>query len=380
MTHSVDELRAALDDMAQQVTAPDADVLVDTVGGRVERSRRRARAGVLAAAAAAALIAATAVGLRGFGPDTSSPVPAQSPSPTGSHRTTHPTDFVDHAGGYVLAKVVNVPLSRRGSTAHKVHVSVPKSSVPITVLKALGSTRDAPFPTGKVTGPPHATTSLKSTSDKTPGTRSTLVWRRGALPVGPGGTAEYFQPGSAPVQSGSKLTLWAVTTLKHPRKTMPVGVYSPVPWSAYPVGKAPFTHVPKPPSRFSTDGFTADAAHRVTLHSGKHPRRTVTASFTWPKGDRGMRMLLLPTTTGRFRVTIDGHVQVCDSGRDAWCYFWDSDLSEGPTDTIMGNPAFMKHPHHTITVEAQGTTGAWRVIFVPGRGGYNKTATASPSK
>lgn len=348
--NTVDDLRTALDRYADTVAAPDGASTVHDVETRVERARRHRQAGVIATLAAAALVVATVLGLRGFGPN-STPVPANSPSPTQSEvRHTPPKYFADHANGYRLVKVVDVPLTTGNHTPTTVHVKAPAESQVVP----LGSVKDA-----ELSGASTSDVKTKLVVNPSTGPTSTLlVWRRQTLPIAPTDDVVSFR--QLFIVSPGTLTLSATTTLKDPRHSMPVAVYAPASWNTYPVGTAPFTHVPTRPVT-QPGGNPFPSAQKVVHSPPDAPNTTVKVTMDWPKGAESLLISLLPTTTGRFDITVDGN-SACNTAH-GWCSFWDSDLSQGgprQISTIVG-----KGSQHTITIKAQDTTGPWQVVLTP---------------
>lgn len=363
MTHTTQELREALETYAEGASAPDTDCTVQAVGARIDRSRRR-RSGILAAVAAAALVAATVGGLRGFGPNTSAPVPA-SPGPTRTGvQHDRPAYFADHADGYRLAEVVDVPLTTGGHTPTTVHVKVPDESLVIP----LGSPDDATLRGVQISD---ATTKLK-VNPSTGSTTTFPVWRRQALPIKPE-RRSFPSFRQLTIWAPGTLTLSATTTLEHPRDTMPVAVYAPVSWNQYPIGRAPFTNLPTRPVT-QPGGNPFPSAQQVVHSTPGRPNHTVKVTMAWPQDAESLLVSLLPTTTGRFRISLDGQALSC--GGQTWCTFWDSDLSQGGPS--QNSWAVGDGSKHTITIEAQDTTGPWRAVLTPDGAPKHDAPTRSP--
>ncbi|WP_374969261.1 hypothetical protein [Terrabacter sp. BE26] len=367
---STDELRAELDRLADVDRPFDPQSTLAAVRSRARREAARQRVAAVAGGLVAALVVAvTAVALsaRPVHPsvpagDTTWDAPQPTPTfpvtrPTGAPAPTAPLQGFDTwTGGMHLVRVVHVPVERIGT------IGLPAtrfSGTPLDVtLPATGGPYFALYRCSAATGQP---LSLSGSMDS----RSQKVQVQWPGFAGSGCAPDVPRPGiadwmaSLPVRDGH-LRMWAYTTTPHPPTTIPVAIYTAVPFEAYPVGKAPFTGA-------ADTRAWGRMGPSTTIHSGPDPNAPVTVRLATPYPRDAARAYVMPTTTGQIQLTVNGKnapdepTTANPMVRDGWLSFFDSDLSNSlgyqslPSVDILDGTL-------TVTVRPRHMSGPWTVV------------------
>ena len=346
MSLTTDELRDALHAYADDVALPDPATLV--AGAQHKRDHaRKVRTAVVAGAAAVLMAVVTVIGIQSFGQDKAL-TPAQLNE---KHHTHYPaythglklTDIVDipmqHRQGYD-GQLPDDALSRAPDESQTKGVSVPEGDRVYAACDARYVGLDFDVRLGAAGG-----------SAPTCGISARTSLTR--------------------LQANQSARWWAVTSADDAQQTLPVAFYTQVAWDDYPKSGKLTTD----PRRVSVDGSKGDQTLTVRGSGDTSVSHTVTLRADQ---QRGATVQILPSTTGRFQVLVDGKAARLDyypskdgphygavwtapEIRGRWYdYFPDSANGGGPLPSIYG-----PRPGSTarITVRAVDTTGPWSVQF-----------------
>lgn len=318
-------LRDALTDFAERATWPDPDVTLTRLR-HTQPPRRHSRKRYLAAAVVVALTAATPIGSQ-IAHDRWLKTPA-------GINTSHGTHFHAYRQGYRLVGVQEVPA---------------------------GGSRDISAPDGDV-----ITLSCSGFTDRNQASWPLL---NSADSQGPWLCSKQSAPRYSFVDVQGEATVTAPRAGHHP---VLVAVYRPVPWSQYPVARngfqvehdhslddderLNFDVAPVRPGRTltmtGTNGVFSGAVERPPAHGG---------NVLFLTG------LLSPSTTGQFKVDVDGEpMSHCSAGADSsgWCRLYDRYVPQIPFADLYSE-GDASHTDHgalvNVRVEVRDALGPWKL-------------------
>ncbi|MBB2892440.1 RNA polymerase sigma factor [Flexivirga oryzae] len=319
-----DRLRAALTDFSERATWPDPDVTLSRAE-HVQPPRRHSRKRYIAAAAVIALTAAAPIGSQ-IAHDRWLNTPA-------GINASHGTHLRPYIEGYKLVGAQRVPAGA------KRELELPSGDVITVACDNFSPTKESDAPVVRT---------AKST---------------GAWPC---------------FKQSARFYYFATTegnaTIKAPPQqghSIIVGIYRPVPWADYPVAQDNF-HVVR---RATLDtnakmNFTKPPVRRgkTLVMTGRNG--VFTGTVKKPAAARGTTLflsgLLLPTTTGQYKVEVDGQaVTDCSyTAQDStWCRFYDRDIRPVPLSPIFGTDTFdsARPGPVKVRVVVRDALGPWKL-------------------
>lgn len=320
-----DRCRALLTDFAQQATWPEPAVTL--AAAQTTRSRRRSRGRYAAAAAVLAITAAA-------------PISSQVAHDRWLHtpagiNALHGTHFRAYVQGYKLVDVHRVPAGARRP------VDVSSGQVIALGCDRLDPTSQAGWPRIRDADGLQAYPCAKETSHR-------------FYLFSPHGTAMV----SAPHGGHQAIT---------------VASYQPVPWNRYPVvtGHFEVEHDRKLDLSSPDSDTTPIRAGRTRTLRGTNGTFMTTVQLPPPAKNTELVMnaLLSPSTTGQYKVTIDGDVlsdcAPIGASSDGWCRLYDRYVPQLPfgSMSMVGSPSDPDSSPRTATVRVQvrDALGPWKL-------------------